>query len=220
MRMTSNVVRHVVSVLAATLLGAACSKGPEPSPAPMGAPSPPPTAAPTPAPTPTPASEIKPSPYPPGERLISGIVTLDKSEVCLQQVGKFDDAYVAKDPDKHFLLDVSCPSRGFGVRDETRTRAMFDEPGIAANGAYVKAASDLAPLPGTRERMLTDILADHVPPVCIQQVGRYDEKDLAGGMDAKLDVTCESRGYAKRDDKITRDMFDEPDKPGNGAFVK
>ncbi|MCB9733709.1 MAG: hypothetical protein H6745_14000 [Deltaproteobacteria bacterium] len=58
--------------------------------------------------------------------------------------------------------------------------------------------------------------------ICMQQVGTYDAAyvgDADPALAMKLGVTCAERGYTRRDDALTRETFDEPDRAGNGVFL-
>ena len=69
---------------------------------------------------------------------------------------------------------------------------------------------------------MSGILRGESPVICLQQVGDFDEAYVksAADVEAQLNVTCAERGFTRRDAALTEKMFDEPDVPGNGAFVK
>ena len=73
---------------------------------------------------------------PMGERLISGITRARGHDVCLQQVGRYDESYVAAHASSRFEFDVECATRGFAIRDPALTRELFDDPDKPGHGAF------------------------------------------------------------------------------------
>jgi hypothetical protein len=70
------------------------------------------------------------------------------------------------------------------------------------------------------EVTISGVLPGVQPPLCIQQVGDYDQAYVEAYPDLQfqLGVTCPERGYTEYDRTATEGLFDEPDKPGNGAY--
>lgn len=105
--------------------------------------------------------------------------------------------------------------------------ALFTLASACSTGSVSASATDTTSAAPAADRpegtFVSAIVPGSSPQACMQQVGKYDQAyvDAAPAeVQMKLGVTCAERGFTRRDEALTKKMFDEPDRPGNGAFVK